>query len=100
MILSLINEQDRYGYEIVQELEKRSNNIFEMKEGTLYPILHRLEKKGYLKSYTKTMENGRKRKYYQITKDGAKQLQVDKETWTEFSESVKMVVDGKRMTFD
>ena len=51
MVLSLINEKDRYGYEIIQEFERRSDEVFQMKEGTLYPILHRLENEGHLKSY-------------------------------------------------
>lgn len=89
MILSLIEEKDRYGYEIVKELEERSDDTFTMKEGTLYPILHRMEDKGYLKSYS---EKGSKRKYYKITDKGKKQLVEDKETWELFSQSVKKVV--------
>ena len=100
MILSLISERDRSGYEIIQELERRSNYVFEMKEGTLYPILPRLEKNGFLKSYSAKMDNGRNRKYYQITKSGSKQLQLDKETWSEFSESVKKVVDGTLVSLE
>ena len=96
MVLSLIQEKDRYGYEIIQELEERSENVFEMKEGTLYPILHRLENQGFLKSYKKVMENKRERKYYKITVFGLEQLEEDKNTWEEFSESVKRVVEGNR----
>lgn len=96
MILSLISEHDRYGYEIIQELEERSDHTFEMKEGTLYPILHRLEAKGFVKSYKKTMENKRERKYYKITPSGQKQLIEDKNTWEEFSKSVQQVVEGTR----
>ena len=96
MVLSLIQEKDRYGYEIIQELELRSENIFEMKEGTLYPILHRLENNGFLKSYKKVMDNKRERKYYKITVLGLQQLEEDKNTWEEFSQSVKRVVEGNR----
>lgn len=92
MILSLIKEKERYGYEIIKELHERSENVFEMKEGTLYPILHRLELKGYLKSYIQMAETGKERKYYYITPKGKKQLVEDKETWKQFSESVSKVV--------
>ena len=92
MILSLISEKDRYGYELVKELEERSDNTFIMKEGTLYPILHRMEAKGYLKSYSEKGESGKARKYYKITNKGEKQLIEDKKTWEQFSLSVRKVV--------
>lgn len=92
MILSLISEKDRYGYELVKELEERSDNTFIMKEGTLYPILHRMEAKGYLKSYSEKGESGKARKYYKITNKGEKQLVEDKKTWEQFSLSVRKVV--------
>lgn len=100
MVLSLINEKDRYGYEIIQELVRRSDEVFQMKEGTLYPILHRLENEGHLKSYKqKTVEN-RERKYYRITKKGKTQLQEEKEKWSVFSNSVKKVVNGMELTLN
>lgn len=92
MILSLISEKDRYGYEIVKELEERSDDTFIMKEGTLYPILHRMEDKGYLKSYSEKGDAGKARKYYKITDKGSKQLVEDKRTWEQFSLSVRKVV--------
>ncbi len=92
MLLSLIQEQDRYGFEIIQELQKRSDNTFVMKEGSLYPILHRMEKSGFLSSYQKAGAAGKDRKYYAITDKGKKQLVEDKKTWQEFSDSVSRVV--------
>lgn len=98
MLLSLIQEQDRYGSEIIMELSKRTDNTFDMKEGTLYPILHRLEKSGYLKSYEQKGGTGKNRKYYSITQKGKKQLVEDKETWDVFSESIRKVVAGGFIT--
>lgn len=98
MLLSLIEEQDRYGFEIIQELEKRSDNTFVMKEGSLYPILHRLENNGFLKSYQKSGDAGKPRKYYSITKKGSKQLVEDKLTWEMFAESVRKVVNSDYVT--
>ncbi len=97
MLLSLLSEQDRYGYEIIKELETRSDNTFEMKEGTLYPILHRMENSGYLKSYMKKGPTGKDRKYYQITKKGLKQLVEEQDTWQEFSSSVQRVVNSTNL---
>ncbi|QIK69158.1 helix-turn-helix transcriptional regulator [Erysipelothrix sp. HDW6C] len=94
MVLSLISEHDRYGYEIIQELQSRSNNVFEMKEGTLYPILHRMENSGYLKSYSQKGDSGKERKYYRITTKGKKQLVEEKATWEQFSQSVMKVVSS------
>ncbi len=72
LILSLLEETDRYGYEIIKELELRSDKAFQFKEGTLYPVLHKLENDGYVKSYRAKGERGRDRKYYSITKSGKK----------------------------
>ncbi|AMC94359.1 hypothetical protein AOC36_10365 [Erysipelothrix larvae] len=96
MLLSLLSEREMYGYEIIKELESRSEHVFEMKEGTLYPILHRLEKEGYLYAKTKTSEAGKDRKYYGLTRLGHKQLQEEKSVWKEFSESVEKVVSSTR----
>ena len=93
LILSLLNNQDMYGYEIVENLRIRSENIFELKEGTLYPLLHRLEKQGLLKSYKKTTDQNRERKYYQITKKGIKVLDEEKASWEVFSQGVMKVMN-------
>lgn len=98
MLLALIAEQDRYGFEIIQEIKRRSDDIFDMKEGSLYPILHRLEVAGYLKSYQKQGSAGKPRKYYSITDKGSLQLKEDKETWELFSKSVGKVVDYELKT--
>lgn len=77
LILSVMEKEDMYGYKIIKELESRSEKAFCLKEGTLYPILHSLEKEKLLESYWETAD-GRKRKYYHITKKGLKQLSKKK----------------------
>jgi len=94
MVLSLLHERDMYGYEIIKELEERSKNVFRFKEGTLYPVLHRMENMSYVKSYRKEAENGKERKYYSITAAGEKQLQEEKQKWHSFAVSVNMVIGG------
>ena len=93
LLLKLLSEKDMYGYEMIENLRLRSENIFELKEGTLYPLLHRLEKQGHLKSYTKKTDQNRQRKYYQITKKGMKLLESEKESFEHFSEAVLKVVN-------
>lgn len=92
MVLSVISTQDMYGYKIIKSIEARSEQVFCLKEGTLYPILHSLEAEGLLESYWETAE-GRKRKYYHITRKGKKQLAAKEKEFDEFSVAVKKVLN-------
>jgi len=92
LILSLLSGEDMYGYRIIKELEIRSEFVFSLKEGTLYPILHSLEKEGMLKSYWLDAGTARKRKYYRITDKGIKLLKKDKEEWESYSNAVNKVI--------
>lgn len=94
MVLHLIDIRDMYGYEIVKELESRSENVFSLKEGTLYPVLHSLEKDGLAASYEKLAETGKQRRYYSITKKGRAALAEKKAEWEVFSKSVDKVIGG------
>lgn len=91
MILRLLTEKDMYGYEMIDTLKKRSENVFELKAGTLYPLLHGLEEKKFLNSYEQEVL-GKVRKYYQITPEGRKHLEQKKEEWKEYSKAVGNVL--------
>lgn len=91
MLLKLLSEKDMYGYEMIDTLRQRSSNVFELKAGTLYPLLHGLEDKGCLISYEQEV-SGKVRKYYQITKTGRKQLQEKQEEWQEYAQAVSKVL--------
>lgn len=91
LVLSVLKENDLYGYKIIKEIEKQSENVFVLKEGTLYPILHALEEENFLESYWEENE-GRKRKYYHITKKGLKCLKEKRQEWQVFSTSVNKVL--------
>lgn len=95
LVLSVLEKEDMYGYQIIKEIEYLSRSVFSFKEGTLYPILHSFEKEGLVKSYWESGENGRKRKYYQITKKGIKVLEKTKEEWKVYSSAVERVVTAK-----
>ena len=91
LILRLLSEKDMYGYEMIDTLKMRSENVFELKAGTLYPLLHGLEEKHFLKSYEQEVL-GKVRKYYQITPEGRKYLEQKKEEWKEYSKAVGNVL--------
>ena len=91
LILRLLSEKDMYGYEMIDTLKKRSENVFELKAGTLYPLLHGLEEKRFLNSYEQEVL-GKVRKYYQITPEGRKHLEQKKEEWKEYSKAVGNVL--------
>lgn len=92
MVMHLLSEKDMYGYEIVYELEKRSENVFSLKEGTLYPVLHGLEKDGFAASYTELAQTGKQRKYYRLTKKGISALEQKKAEWKRYSRGVNTVI--------
>ena len=92
LILALLKDGDKYGYEMVAELAKRSDDTFALKEGTLYPLLHTLEKNHWVSSYTKLTPSGRERKYYRLTSSGREQLEYREKEWRVFSEKVNAVL--------
>jgi len=92
LVLALIESGDKYGYEIIKELEAKSYGTFVLKEGTLYPILHSLEKEELVKSIAYKMETNRVRKYYKITKLGRMYLYNKKKEWAEFSTKVNLII--------
>lgn len=91
LVLSILNEKPYYGYELIKTLKQRSNDTFDMKEGTLYPILHKLENDGLVASANQEV-SGRVRKVYSITEKGSKVLAREKQEWTEFSMAVNQVL--------
>ncbi|MDG5786757.1 PadR family transcriptional regulator [Evansella sp. AB-P1] len=92
LLLQLLAEKDMYGYEIVKEMEKRSENVLQIKEGTLYPALHKLEKQQFIASYWNEQEKGPARKYYRITKDGTEILQQKTNEWNKFVKTIDKVM--------
>lgn len=91
LLLKLISEKDMYGYEMIDTLRKRSCNVFELKAGTLYPLLHGLEEKGLLNTYEQEYA-GKLRKYYSITKEGRRLLEKKTEEWNEYQTAVVNVL--------
>lgn len=92
IVLQLLAERDMYGYEIVKEMEKRSGNVLQLKEGTLYPALHKLEKQEYIEAYWQETDKGPARKYYRITASGAEILRQKTNEWKKFVNVIDQVI--------
>lgn len=92
LVLSVLEKGDEYGWGIIMQLSERSDKTFEMREGTLYPVLHALETEGLIVSYEQNTPAGRRRKYYHITDKGQKELARQKEQWESFSRGVDRVL--------
>ena len=82
LILSLLSEGESYGYALIQEVKRLSGDKIEWTDGMLYPVLHRMEHRGLIKSRWGESETGRKRKYYSLKKDGKTAMAKHHEQWS------------------
>lgn len=94
LVLTTFADGEMYGYQVVKELESRSEGFFRLKEGTLYPILHRLERQGLLAGRWQTMPNGSERRYYSLTARGKRVLSDKLDEWETFSQAVGRVTSS------
>lgn len=92
LVLSLLEGEDMYGYQMIVELARRSDQTFEMKEGTLYPVLHGLERQNMVEAYQQEAPTGRTRKYYHLTRKGAALLKDEAQAWKAYSGAVNAVL--------
>jgi PadR family transcriptional regulator PadR len=92
LLLCLIGQQPMYGYQIIKELEKKSQGYFKFKEGTLYPALHRLEKSGLITGKWQMLPSGRRRRYYYITAKGEGLLEVKRSQWRDFLAAMELII--------
>lgn len=86
LVLSLLQHNDSYGYELISKVRTLSDGQLEWKEGMLYPLLHRLEKNGLIESYTEALANGRRRKYYRLLPKGRESLVEQRSTFKQVAE--------------
>ena len=85
LVLKLLEDGDLYGYQMIAELRRRSDDTFRLKAGTLYPLLHSLEEKGFVTAYEQTAESGKTRRYYHLTKQGRSALQEKETAWNTYA---------------
>ena len=93
LILRLLQQEEMYGYEIVQAIRNRTDAVVAVGEGVVYPVLHGLESDGALKSRHKTV-NGRRRIYYSVTSAGSHRLADLSETWTNLTTAIQNLLMG------
>ena len=92
LLLCLIGYQPMYGYQIIKELERRSQGYFRFKEGTLYPALHRLERAGLIQGKWQVMPSGQQRKYYHLTEKGLSILVEKRSQWQDFLTAMNLII--------
>ena len=92
LILSLLAAKPMHGYDMCKELEKRSNGYFQLRHGTLYPLLHKMEKAGLVKSKWGELDSGKPRRYYSLTKKGASYQRDNLASWRELLASLIQLV--------
>ncbi|MBN1591255.1 MAG: helix-turn-helix transcriptional regulator [Pirellulales bacterium] len=81
LVLSVLAQGENYGYAIIKRVAELTGGEMQWTDGMLYPVLHRLEKQGHIQSEWRSSEGGRRRKYYRLRKEGARQLALEKQKW-------------------
>ena len=94
LLLKLLQDGDKYGYQMIDELRRRSDRTFELKAGTLYPLLHTLEQKGWITAWEDTAEGARPRRYYHLTASGQQALTAKETEWRTYAGEVLRVLEG------
>lgn len=96
LLLFLIEERSTYGYQLIKEIERRSQNYFQFKEGTVYPALHRLENDGLIHGEWQELPSKQERRYYRITEKGRQVLREKMAAWQGFTTAVNLVFNPTR----
>ena len=91
LVLQILSLEPLHGYAIAQRLEQISRAVVQVNQGSLYPALHRLEQKGWLKAAWKPSETGRDAKVYALTRAGRTQLDVEKDSWAKLAGAVRLI---------
>lgn len=94
LVMKLLEARDMYGYQMIEELKRRSDDTFHLKAGSLYPLLHGLEEKGYVEAYEREATAGKARRYYHLTSQGKKALQEKENGWNQYADAVRKVLEG------
>jgi PadR family transcriptional regulator, regulatory protein PadR len=94
LILQILSLETAHGYGIAQRLEQISKSVVQVNQGSLYPALHRLEQRGWLKADWKESETGREARFYSLTRSGHKQLRIEKDSWARLTGAVQLIFGG------
>jgi transcriptional regulator len=96
IVLAALSGGPAHGYAVIEEIRRRSGEAFDLPEGTVYPVLHRLEQSGLLASRWVTADSGRRRRVYSLTRGGSKALAERRSTWERFSTAVGALLGEAR----
>jgi len=91
LVLQILSLGPAHGYAIAQRIEQVSRNAVQINQGSLYPALHRLEQKKWLRSEWRASETGREAKFYALTRAGEKQLEIEKQSWDRLAAAVRLI---------
>ena len=92
LVLRILLTKSRHGYEIAKRIQVLSSDLFKVGQGSLYPSLHRLEKRGYVVAEWGITDTGRKAKFYALTEDGHEKAEEEKRVWLEFSAAIEVIM--------
>jgi transcriptional regulator len=92
LILRTLTLGTQHGWAIAERVQQISSDVLRIQQGSLYPALHRLERRGWIKSHWGASENNRRAKYYELKKSGLKQLEVEKDAWEKLTAAVAQVL--------
>ena len=98
MILKTLSAAPNHGYGVMRRIRQVSGDVLQVEEGSLYPALHRLEKRGYLKSDWKRSDSNRRAKYYRLTPSGRARLRIETARWADLSAAIGKVMDPATRT--
>lgn len=93
ILLKLLSVRDMYGYELIQEMARRSEGVFAMSQGSLYPLLHTLESHGEISSYLQSC-SGRERRFYHLTDTGRTVLAEQEQEWARYTRAMGLILEG------
>ena len=92
LILKIVALGPIHGYAIAQRLQQISKEVLQVQQGSLYPALHRLENRGWMKADWRNSETGREAKYYSLTREGTRQLETENANWNRLAEAIRLVM--------
>src|SRR5713226_353517 len=93
LILRTLALEPQHGWGISERIQQISSNVLQVQQGSLYPALHRLERRGWIKAHWGTSENNRRAKYYELTKTGRKQLETEQGAWRKLTAAVAQILE-------
>jgi PadR family transcriptional regulator, regulatory protein PadR len=94
LILRTLALEPQHGWAISERVQQVSSDVLQIQQGSLYPALHRLERRGWIKAEWGTSENNRRAKYYELTRSGKKQLEAETDAWLKLTAAVTQVLEG------